>query len=59
MVTAYFDFDFNDTQKQDRVLMLRSLLCQLLQRSVVLPKDVDALFPPAITGNDNRHCMHF
>jgi hypothetical protein len=44
MVTAYFYFDFNDKQKQDPELMLRSLLCQLLQRSVVIPKDVDALF---------------
>jgi hypothetical protein len=44
MVTAYFYFDFNDKQKQDPELMLRSLLCQLLQRSVVIPKDVDVLF---------------
>ncbi|KAI0574012.1 multiple ankyrin repeats single kh domain protein [Pyrenophora tritici-repentis] len=44
MVTAYFYFDFNDTQKQDPELMLRSLLCQFLQRSVVIPKGVDALF---------------
>ncbi|KAH6838311.1 vegetative incompatibility protein HET-E-1 [Alternaria alternata] len=32
MVMAYFYFDFNDTQKQDPELMLRSLLCQLVQR---------------------------
>jgi KaiC/GvpD/RAD55 family RecA-like ATPase len=44
MVTAYFYFDFNDVQKQDPELMLRSLLCQLLQRSVAVPKGVDALF---------------
>ena len=44
MVTAYFYFDFNDTQKRDPELMLRSLLCQFLQRSVVIPKGVDALF---------------
>jgi Cdc6-like AAA superfamily ATPase len=44
MVTAYFYFDFNDVQKQDPELMLRSLLCQLLQRSVAIPKGVDALF---------------
>jgi hypothetical protein len=44
MVIAYFYFDFNDTQKQDPELMLRSLLCQLLQRVVVIPKDVNALF---------------
>ncbi|KAG9195644.1 hypothetical protein G6011_00765 [Alternaria panax] len=44
MVTAYFYFEFNDTQKQDPELMLRSLLCQFLQRSVVIPKGIDALF---------------
>jgi hypothetical protein len=44
MVTVYFYFDFNDAQKQDPELMLRSLLCQLLQRSFMIPKDVDALF---------------
>ncbi|KAJ4300817.1 hypothetical protein N0V90_002905 [Kalmusia sp. IMI 367209] len=44
MVTAYFYFDFNDTQKQDPELMLRSLLCQLLQRAVTIPKMIDALF---------------
>jgi hypothetical protein len=44
MVTAYFYFDFNDAQKQNPELMLRSLLCQFLQRSVVIPKGVDALF---------------
>ncbi|KAI1664089.1 Heterokaryon incompatibility protein [Pyrenophora tritici-repentis] len=44
MVAAYFYFDFNDAQKQDPELMLRSLLCQSLQRSVVIPKGVDALF---------------
>jgi hypothetical protein len=51
MVTAYFYFDFNDTQKQDPELMLRSLLCQLLQRSDVLPKGVDALFSSCENGN--------
>jgi hypothetical protein len=44
MVMAYFYFDFNDTEKQDPELMLRSLLCQLLQRSVVIPEGVDELF---------------
>jgi hypothetical protein len=50
MVTAYFYFDFNDTQKQDPELMLRSLLCQLLQRSVAIPKDVEALFSSCKNG---------
>jgi hypothetical protein len=43
-VTVYFYFDFNDAQKQNPELMLRSLLFQLLQRSVIIPKCVDALF---------------
>ncbi|RII22710.1 hypothetical protein CUC08_Gglean013428 [Alternaria sp. MG1] len=50
IVTAYFYFDFNDIQKQDPELMLRSLLCQLVQRSVVIPKGVDALFSSCENG---------
>lgn len=50
MVTAYFYFDFNDIQKQDPELMLRSLLCQLLQRSITIPKGVDALFSSCGNG---------
>jgi hypothetical protein len=50
IVTAYFYFDFNDAQKQNPELMLRSLLFQLLQRSVTIPKGVDALF----SSCDNR-----
>ncbi|XP_014553175.1 hypothetical protein COCVIDRAFT_75541, partial [Bipolaris victoriae FI3] len=50
MVTAYFYFDFNDTQKQDPELMLRSLLRQLLQRSIMIPKGVDALFSACENG---------
>ncbi|CAN9201723.1 unnamed protein product [Alternaria alternata] len=50
MVTAYFYFDFNNTQKQDPELMLRSLLCQLVQRSAVIPKGVDALFSSCENG---------
>ena len=50
MVTAYFFFDFNDAQKQNPELMLRSLLCQLLQRSVGIPKGVDALFSSCENG---------
>jgi archaellum biogenesis ATPase FlaH len=44
IITAYFYFDFNDVQKQDPGLMLRSLLYQLLQRTVVVPTGVNALF---------------
>ena len=50
MVTAYFYFDFNDTQKQDPELMLRSLLTQLLQRLSTMPKGVDALFSACNNG---------
>ncbi|KAL5371605.1 hypothetical protein DPSP01_014146 [Paraphaeosphaeria sporulosa] len=50
MVTAYFYFDFNDTRKQDPELMLRSLLCQLLQRAVTIPKGIDALFTSSQNG---------
>ncbi|KAF2630885.1 HET-domain-containing protein [Macroventuria anomochaeta] len=50
MVTAYFYFDFNNTQKQDPELMLRSLLCQLLQRSVLIPRSLDVLFSSCENG---------
>jgi hypothetical protein len=52
MVTAYFYFDFNDAQKQDPELMLRSLLSQLLQRSAAVPKGVDAFF--SACNNETR-----
>jgi hypothetical protein len=57
MVTAYFYFDFNDVQKQDPEMMLRSLLRQLLQRSVTIPKDVDALYSSCDNGQ-RRPSMH-
>ncbi|OAL53543.1 HET-domain-containing protein [Pyrenochaeta sp. DS3sAY3a] len=44
IVIAYFFFDFNDAQKQDLELMLRSLLCQLLSSSAMIPQLIDALF---------------
>jgi hypothetical protein len=43
-VIAYFFFDFNDAQKQDPELMMRSLLCQLSQQSIKIPESLDALF---------------
>ncbi|KAF2124635.1 hypothetical protein P153DRAFT_325872, partial [Dothidotthia symphoricarpi CBS 119687] len=49
-VTVYFYFDFNDTQKQDPELMLRSLLCQLQQRPFIVPEGVDALFSSCENG---------
>jgi hypothetical protein len=42
--TVYFFFDFNDIQKQDPELMLRSLLCQLLERVALMPGSIDYLF---------------
>ncbi|EMD87232.1 hypothetical protein COCC4DRAFT_150871 [Bipolaris maydis ATCC 48331] len=53
---AYFYFDFNDIQKQNAERMLRSLVVQLLQKSVDIPSSLDALFsshdngkrPPAL-----------
>ncbi|KAJ4331908.1 hypothetical protein N0V87_008801 [Didymella glomerata] len=50
VVTAYFYFDFNDAQKQDPELMLRSLLSQLLQRSITVPQGIDALFSACDKG---------
>jgi hypothetical protein len=43
-VTVYFYFDFNDKQKQDPELMLRSLVYQLLQQSIKIPASLDTLF---------------
>jgi hypothetical protein len=57
MVTAYFYFDFNDIQKQDPELMLRSLLRQLLQRLSTTPKGVDALFSVCENGQ-RQPSMH-
>ncbi|KAJ5057607.1 hypothetical protein PSV09DRAFT_2375063 [Bipolaris maydis] len=44
IVTAYFYFNFNNTQKQSLELIFHSLLYQLLQRLVIIPKSVDILF---------------
>jgi hypothetical protein len=52
MATAYFYFDFRDTQKQDPELMLCSLLCQLLQGCVTTVERVDALLLSC--GNGRR-----
>ncbi|KAI4934090.1 hypothetical protein J4E86_011472 [Alternaria arbusti] len=51
-MTVYFYFDFNDAQKQVPELMLRSLLRQLLQRSVTIPVVVDALFSSCKDGKE-------
>ena len=44
---AYFYFDFNDVQKQNAERMLRSLVVQLLQKSVSM-----LFFPRTTMGND-------
>jgi hypothetical protein len=44
IATVYFYFDFNDIQKQNTELMLRSMLCQLLQRLATTQKGLDTLF---------------
>ncbi|KAF2258195.1 hypothetical protein CC78DRAFT_442173, partial [Lojkania enalia] len=49
-VTAYFFFDFNDEQKQDPEMMLRSLLCQLSQQSIKIPASLDTLFSSCENG---------
>jgi hypothetical protein len=43
-VVAYFFFDFNDTQKQNPELMVRSLICQLSQQCVRIPTSLDTFF---------------
>jgi hypothetical protein len=49
-VTAYFYFDFNDKQKQDPELMLRSLVCQLLQQSTKISASLETLFSSCDNG---------
>jgi hypothetical protein len=49
-VVVYFFFDFNDVQKQNPELMLRSLTCQLLQQSVNIPASLDTLFSSCDSG---------
>jgi len=43
-VVAYFFFDFNDAQKQNPELMLRSIICQLSNRCVKIPESLDSLY---------------
>jgi Cdc6-like AAA superfamily ATPase len=49
-VTAYFFFDFNDAQKQNPELMLRSLLGQFSQQSINIPTSLDVLFSLCDSG---------
>ena len=49
-VIAYFYFDFNDAQKRNPELMLRSLICQLLQRLTTTSESLDALFSSCENG---------
>jgi hypothetical protein len=47
---VYFYFDFNDVQKQDAELMLRSLVVQLSQQAVDVPASLDALLSSCEDG---------
>ncbi|KAF2738596.1 hypothetical protein EJ04DRAFT_41219, partial [Polyplosphaeria fusca] len=47
---AYFFFDFNDVQKQDPEMMIRSLVCQLSQQCIKIPASLDALFASSESG---------
>jgi hypothetical protein len=49
-VVAYFYFDFNDVQKQNSELMLRSLIYQLSRQCVKIPVGLDTLFSSCESG---------
>ncbi|KAF2866229.1 ankyrin repeat-containing domain protein [Massariosphaeria phaeospora] len=49
-VVAYFFFDFNDKQKQNPELMVRSLIRQLSQQCVRIPTSLDMLFSSCENG---------
>lgn len=49
-VVAYFYFDFNDVQKQNSELMLRSLISQLSQQCVKISAGLDTLFSSCESG---------
>ncbi|KAF5853538.1 hypothetical protein GGP41_002101 [Bipolaris sorokiniana] len=40
-VVAYFFFSFNDIQKQNTKLMVRSIICQLSQQRVMVPESLN------------------
>lgn len=48
--TLYFYFDFNDKQKQSPELMLRSLVCQLLQKSTNISASIETLHSSCVNG---------
>jgi hypothetical protein len=47
---AYFYFDFNDRQKQDPQLMIRSLISQLSQQCINVSPSLDGLFSSCENG---------
>ena len=47
---AYFYFDFNDRQKQDPQLMIRSLISQLSQQCINVSPGLDGLFSSCESG---------
>ena len=54
-VTAYFYFDFNDTQKQMPLLMLKSLITQLLSQHFKMPAALEVLFSLCNNGSRQPH----
>lgn len=50
-VVAYFFFDFNDVQKQNPELIVRSLICQLSHQCVRIPTSLDTLFSSCENGH--------
>jgi hypothetical protein len=51
MVTVYFYFDFNNTQKQDPELMVCTLLQQLLQRLAMVNRSIGEFFSSCENGS--------
>lgn len=49
-VTLYFYFDFNDKQKQDPELMLRSLVSQIVQQSTKTSSGIKTLYSSCVNG---------
>jgi Cdc6-like AAA superfamily ATPase len=51
---AYFYFDFNDRQKQNPEMMIRSLISQLSQQFIDISPGLDALFSACESGQRQR-----
>jgi Cdc6-like AAA superfamily ATPase len=57
-VVAYFYFDFNDMQKQKPELMLRSLICQLLQQCLKIPASLGTRFSSRGNEQPQQPSLH-